>query len=53
MTGKKRKTLHFKSKSGFNKYAAFGHMHGIMGNRRKGYKFPTVKIRGKTHKVKH
>lgn len=48
---KKRKTLHFKSKSGFRRWTAYGHMHGAMGHKRKG--FPTVKIRGKTHRVKH
>ena len=54
MPGKRKsKTLHFKSKSGFKKYAAYGHIHGVMGKHRSGYKYPKVKIRGKNHRVKH
>jgi hypothetical protein len=44
------KTLHFKSKAGYGKWLAFGHMHGafarVPGDAR-------TFIAGKPHKVKH
>ena len=47
---RKRKTLNFKSKKKYQKWLAYGHMHGdferVPGN-------VAVKIRGKPHKVKH
>lgn len=45
------KTLHFKSGKGYKKWVAYGHIHGVMGNKTSG--FPKVKIRGRAHKVKH
>ncbi len=42
--------LNFKSKKGYKKYLAFGHIHKVFektpGN-------TPIKIAGKTHKVKH
>lgn len=43
-------TLHFKSKAGYKKYLAYGHIHKVFettpGNQK-------IVIRGKPHKVKH
>jgi len=44
-----KKTLHFRSKTSYQKWLAYGHIHG---------KFDTpghqnIMIRGKKHKVKH
>lgn len=43
------KTLHFKSKAGYNRWLAYGHMHVRgFGRGRKN-----IVIRGKRHRVKH
>ena len=44
------KTLHFKSKAGYRRWLAFGHIHGQF-KRTPGNK--KIVIRGKAHKVKH
>ena len=41
------KTLHFKSKAGYKKWLAHGHIHGLFHGKKR------IKIRGKTHRVKH
>lgn len=40
-------TLHFKTKKGYHKWLAFGHIHRVF-KRRKGEK---IVIRGRKHKV--
>jgi hypothetical protein len=59
------KTLHFKSKEGYRKWTAYGHIHskrGLLVRGRKGRKaimaghrgaYPRVVIHGHIHKVKH
>jgi hypothetical protein len=47
------KTLHFKSKEGYRRWLAYGHIHGAFKKHRKASKYPRVKIRGKTHRVRH
>lgn len=45
----KNKTLHFKSKAGYDRWLAYGHMHKLFdvpGNQ-------NIMIRGKPIKVKH
>jgi hypothetical protein len=44
------KTLHFKSKSGYQKWLAYGHMHGAF---KKVPGHQKIVIHGKSHKVKH
>lgn len=44
-----RKVMNFKSKEAYRKWLAYGHIHGLFnspGN-------VSVKIRGKSHRVKH
>jgi hypothetical protein len=48
-TEEQLKTLNFKSKGGYKKWLAYGHMH--VPDFGKGKQ--RIKIAGKTHKVKH
>ena len=43
------KILRFKSKSGYMKYLAFGHLHGVFTEKVR----PKIIISGHLHKVKH
>jgi hypothetical protein len=43
-------TLHFKSKTGYRKWLAAGHIHGYFAKTPGHQK---IVIRGKPHKVKH
>ena len=45
-----KKPLHFKSKAGYKKWLAFGHMHGAF---KKAPGHQRIMIRGRVHKVKH
>lgn len=44
------KTLNFKSKLAYRKWAAYGNIHGLF---KKAPGFKKIKIRGKLHSVKH
>jgi hypothetical protein len=44
-----RKVMNFKSKEAYRKWLAYGHIHGLFKS--KGN--VSVKIRGKSHRVKH
>lgn len=46
----KKRTMNFKSKEAYKKWLAYGHATGVF-ERTPGH--TPVKIRGKTHKVKH
>jgi len=41
------KTIHFKKKSGYKKWLAYGHMHKVFKGKKR------VTIGGKSHKVQH
>jgi hypothetical protein len=43
----KRKTVNFKSKAGYERWLAYGHMHSLF------HGVENVTIRGKKHVVKH
>ena len=43
----KQKTVNFKSKAAYERWLAFGHIHGKFHGKEK------VTIRGKPHKVEH
>ncbi len=45
-----KKTLNFKSKSGYHKFLAYGHIHGAFA---KSPGNTPIKIKGKKVKVKH
>lgn len=44
------KTMDFKTTSGYKKWLAYGHIHGVF---KKVPGYTRVKIRGKVHKVQH
>jgi hypothetical protein len=44
----KRKTVNFKSKAGYDRWLAYGHMHNVFNGPGE-----TIHIRGKLHRVKH
>lgn len=48
-TRRKTKTLNFKTKEGYKKWIAYGHIHGVF----KKHGHTNIKIRGKAHKVIH
>ncbi len=45
----------FKSKKAYDKWVAYGHIHGEMGkgHHKKGKPYPKVKVRGHVHPVEH
>jgi len=44
-----RKVMNFKSKEAYRKWLAYGHIHGLF----KAKGSVSIKIRGKSHRVKH
>ncbi len=46
----KKKSMNFKSKAAYNKFAAYGNIHGAF---KKSPGNTPIKIQGKPHKVNH